>query len=64
MAKKPRPVLRATRPQSGKARKKPVKAKPSERGSIARVFGWLCRTMFRVVWWVGLRAAILGSLGM
>ncbi|MGE4610062.1 MAG: PBP1A family penicillin-binding protein [Paracoccaceae bacterium] len=64
MAKKPRPVLRATRPQSGKARKKLVKAKPPEQGSIARVFGWLFRTMFRVVWWVGIRTAVLGSLGM
>ena len=64
MAKKPTNVLRATRPQSGKAPATPRPREKPQRGAFARVVGWLFRTIFRVIWWVGIRTAVIGALGM
>lgn len=51
------------------AKKTPVKsrkgaAKAVKKGFIARTVGWLFRTIFRVIWWVGIRTAAIGALGM
>jgi 1A family penicillin-binding protein len=64
MAKKPTKTLRATRPQSGKTPAKPPRRKKPQKGILARIFGWLFRTVFRVIWWVGIRTAVIGTLGM
>lgn len=39
-------------------------AKAVKKGFIARTVGWLFRTIFRVIWWVGIRTAAIGALGM
>jgi len=64
MAKKPTKTLRATRPQSGKAPAKPPLPKKPQKGILARVIGWIFRTFFRMIWWLGIRTAIVGTLGM
>ncbi|MHA1128620.1 MAG: transglycosylase domain-containing protein [Alphaproteobacteria bacterium] len=64
MAKKPTKTLRATRPQSGKTPAKPPRRKKPQKGIFARIFGWLFRAVFRVIWWVGIRTAVIGTLGM
>ena len=64
MAKKPTKTLRATRPKSGKTPAKPPRRKKPQKGILARAFGWLFRSVFRVIWWVGIRTAVVGTLGM
>ncbi len=64
MAKKPTKTLRATRPKSGKASAKPSRRKKPKKGFFARTFGWMFRTLFKVTWWVGIRTAVIGTLGM
>ncbi|OUS07494.1 glycosyl transferase [Rhodobacterales bacterium 52_120_T64] len=64
MAKKPTKTLRATRPKSGKAPAKPPRRKKPQKGILARMAGWFFRTVFRVIWWVGIRTAIIGTVGM
>ena len=64
MAKKPTTTLRATRPQSGKTPAKPPRRKKPQKGVFARLVSWLFRTTFRVIWWVGIRTAVTGTLGM
>ena len=64
MAKKPTKTLRATRPQSGKKPAKPPRRKKPQKGVLARIIGWLFHTVFRVIWWVGIRTAVIGTLGM
>ena len=64
MAKKPTQTLRATRRQSGKTSAKPPRGKKPQKGVWARIVGWVLRTVFRVIWWVGIRTAVIGALGM
>ena len=64
MAKRPTKTLRATRPQSGKKPAKPSRRKKPQKGIFARLFGWLFRTVFQAIWWVGIRTAVIGTLGL
>ncbi len=48
--------------KSAKPRKGAVK--PAQKGFLARAFGWIFRTVFRVIWWVGIRATLVGAIGL
>ena len=48
--------------KSAKPRKGTVK--PAKKGFLARAFGWIFRSAFRVIWWVGIRATLVGAIGM
>jgi len=48
--------------KSAKPRKGTVK--PAQKGFLARAFGWIFRTVFRVIWWVGIRATLVGAIGL
>jgi len=48
--------------KSAKPRKGTVK--PAQKGFLARAFGWIFRTVFRLIWWVGIRAILVGAIGL
>lgn len=46
------------------AKKNPKRQRKPKRSLISRIFRWCFRSMFRVIWWFGWRAAVIGTLGM
>ncbi|MEE9453661.1 MAG: PBP1A family penicillin-binding protein [Paracoccaceae bacterium] len=45
-------------------RKRSRKAKKPKRNVIVRATRWLVRAFFRAIWWIGIRTALVGTLGM
>ncbi len=78
MASKKTPPLKGERrTRATPAKKKPAKRKPAakrapakrkkpavKRGLLSRLFRWVFRTIFRSLWWVGIRSAILGTIAL
>ncbi|MBL4806385.1 MAG: transglycosylase domain-containing protein [Rhodobacteraceae bacterium] len=51
------------------ARRTPAKRKPAKRkkravkrGFLSRLFRWIFRKIFRLIWWVGIRTSIIGGV--
>ncbi len=76
MASKKTPPLKGERrSRAAPVKKKPVKRKKAakrapakrikpavKRGLMSRMIRWVFRTFFRILWWLGIRSAILGMI--
>ena len=64
-AKPKKATKKPAKPRARKAAKKPAKRKTApKRGLISRVFRWITRTVFGILWWFTWRGAIAGALVM
>ncbi len=63
---KKKPVKRKPAAKRTPAKRKPAKRKKPavKRGLLSRMFRWVFRTIFRTLWWVGIRGAVLGAVAL